>query len=331
MTSLLATRGARRRGVAFLVLLLVSVMLMALSSNPTVREVQSGIGFAFRPIQGAIDGVAAGIASVAGAIGEIDRLRVDNATLKAENDRLAAENARLEEIRRENERLTGLLGFRAGMDFKTTAATVIARESSEFRRMIVLDRGTNDGIAAGDVAVAAGGALVGRVTEAGADSARVVLLTDARSTVIGQLSTNAATGDVVGQLGGVLIMKQIDASVPVTAGDEVVTAGIELGGGVRSAYPKGLLIGQVIDTRRDANDVVQTAFLEPAASIDDLEYVLVITDYEGGLPPIEEQPVDCGSGGTLPQGEQPCRSPSTGSKATPQTSARPTARSSGTP
>src|SRR5215203_7271893 len=146
MTSLLATRGARRRGAAFLVLLLISVMLMAFSSNPTVRDVQSGIGFAFGPIQGVIDGAAAGVASVAGAIGEIDRLRVDNATLKAENDRLAAENARLEEIRRENEQLSALLGFRAGMDFKTTAATVIARESSECRRMIVLDRGTNDGI-----------------------------------------------------------------------------------------------------------------------------------------------------------------------------------------
>ena len=99
-----------------------------------MHEVQSGIGFAFRPIQGALDGVASGVASVVGRLAEIDRLRVDNATLKADNDRLTAENARLDEIRRENEQLTALLQFRAGMDFKTTAATVIARESSEFRR-----------------------------------------------------------------------------------------------------------------------------------------------------------------------------------------------------
>src|SRR3954463_7745830 len=113
MTSLLAQRAARRRGAAFLVLLLVSVMLMALSSNPTVREVQSGIGFAFPPIEGAIDGGAAAGAPGAGGLGEIARLRVDNATLKADNDRLTAENARLEEIRRENEQLTALLQFRA--------------------------------------------------------------------------------------------------------------------------------------------------------------------------------------------------------------------------
>jgi rod shape-determining protein MreC len=309
MTSILANRAARRRGIVFTVLLIVSALLMAFSSNPAVREVQNGIGFAFRPIQVALDQAANDIASVAAAIVEIDRLRVDNAALHAENDRLAAENARLQEIKRENDQLTALLQLRAGFDLKTTAVTVIGRESSEFRRLVVLDKGTADGIAVGDVAVASGGALVGRVTEVGPDSATVILLTDSESTVIGQLTSNAATGEVVGQLGGVLTMSQIDANETVSVGDEVVTAGIELGSGVRSPYPKGLLIGQVVDTRRDANDVVQTAYLQPAAQLDKLEFLLVITDYKGGLPPIEQQPVDC-SGRVLPQGEQPCFSPS---------------------
>ena len=306
MTSLLASRAARRRGIVFVVLLVISVMLMAFSSNPYIREAQNGASFAFRPIQGALHDVASKIASVAESLVEIDRLRVDNAALRAENERLAVENARLDEIRRENESLTALLQLRAGFDYKTAAATVIARESSEFRRLIVLDKGTSDGIATGDVVVVDGGALVGRVVEVGPNSAKVVLVTDGQSTVIGQLTTTAATGEVVGQLGGNLVMRQIDATEVVTIGDEVVTAGIELGSGVRSPYPKGLVIGQVVDVKRDANDVVQTAFLQPAADLDRLEYVLVILDYEGGLPPIDEQPVDCPTDGTLPDGEQPC-------------------------
>ena len=72
-------------------------------------------------------------------------------------------------------------------------------------------------------------------------------------------------------IGGVLIMEQVDASEQIDLGDEVVTAGIELPGGVRSPYPKGLLIGQVIDVRRDANDVVQTAYLQPTANLDKLD------------------------------------------------------------
>ncbi len=326
MTAVLANRAARRRGVAFMVLLLVSVLLMAFSSNPTVRDVQNGVSFAFRPIQGGLDQIASGVSSVVASIGEIDRLRVDNAALRADNDRLTIENARLQEIRRENDQLTALLQLRAGFELKTTAASVIARESSEFRRLVVLDKGTDDGIEEGDVAVAAGGALVGRVVEVGPSSAKVVLLTDSGSTVIGQLATNAATGQVVGQLGGVLTMSQIDSTETVSPGDEVVTAGIELSDGVRSPYPKGLLIGQVVDVSRDANSVVQTAYLQPAADLDKLEFALVITDYQGGLPPIEQQPVDC-SGGVLPQGEQPCISPGTsanpGVLATPGPTAKP--------
>lgn len=324
MTSILATRAARRRGIVFVVLLTITVLLMALSSNPFVREVQNGVSFAFRPIQVGIDDVAKTISSVAGTVAEIDRLRVDNAALQAENDRLTAENARLNEIARENDNLTALLQLRAGFDYQTVAANVIARESSEFRKSIVIDRGTDQGLKVGDVAVAAGGALAGRVTDVTNGTARILLLTDTQSTVIGQLSTNAATGEVVGQLGGVLIMDQIDVTETVTVGDEVVTAGIELASGVRSPYPKGLLIGQVVDVKHDANAVVQTAYLQPAARLDKLETLLVITDYQGGLPPIEDQPIDC-SGKTLPAGEQPCASTpaATARTATPAPTRRP--------
>ena len=326
MTSLLATRAARRRTIAFTVLLAVTLVLMAFSANPVVRDVQGGIGFAFRPIQGALDGIASNIAAVGTAIADIDRLRQDNASLRSENEQLSTENARLEEIRRENEQLTALLQLRAGFDYQTAAATVISRESSEFRRVVTIDKGTDAGIAVGDVVIAAGGALAGRVTDVGSGAATVVLLTDAESTVIGQLVSTAATGQVKGQLGGVLIMEQVDAAEQIDLGVEVVTAGIELGGGVRSPYPKGLLVGQVIDVRRDANDVVQTAFLQPAADLDRLEYVLVILDYEGGLPPLEEQPIDCtaqGEDGTLPEGEQPCLDPTAAPDASPRPSAAP--------
>ena len=316
-TALLANKTARRRGIAFTVLLAVTLLLMAFSANPLVRDVQSGIGFAFRPIQGALDGLAGGVASVAAAVTEMDRLRVDNAALRAENDRLTNEASLNDEIRRENEQLTALLQLQAGFDHDTVAAEVIARESSEVRRAVTIGKGRNDGLAVGDVVIAAGGALAGRIDAVGADAASVTLLSDPSSTVIGQLVSTAAVGQVVGQLGGALVMSQIASSEVIDLGVEVVTAGIELGQGVRSPYPKGLLIGQVGDVRRDANSVVQTAYLQPAADLEKLEVVLVITDYEGGLPPLSEQPIDCSETGageegdpdTLPEGEQPCLQP----------------------
>ncbi len=310
MTAILATKAARRKAITFAILVAITLLLMAFSSNPLLVEVQKGVAFAFRPAQQAVDGVAGGVAGVVATISEIDTLRRDNAALREENDLLRAENGRLQEVRRENDLLTGLLQLQAGFEHETVAASIVGREPAEFRRSVTIDRGTEDGIEEGDVVIAGGGALVGRAVEVGPNFATVTLLTDGSSTVIGQLVTSAATGEVVGQLGGALTMTKIDASARLQLGEEVVTAGIELGGGIRSPYPRGLLIGQVIDVRRDANDVVQTAFLEPAAALDRLEYVLVITDYDGGLPPAEEQPIDCenptSSDGVLPEGEQPC-------------------------
>ena len=160
-----------------------------------MREVQSGIGFAFRPIQGVLSDVAGGVASIGAAITEIDRLRVDNGALPV--GERAAGQPRTPACRRSAARTScspALLQLRAGFDYETVAASVIARESSEFRRVVTIDKGARAGIASGDVVVAGGGALVGRVTEVGPDSATVVLLTDSSSTVIGQLVSNAATG-----------------------------------------------------------------------------------------------------------------------------------------
>ncbi len=333
MSGVFADRIARRRAVTYVALLVVSLILLAFSSNPFVVDLQRGMSFAFRPILGAIDGVARDVGSIGSAIAEIDHLRVDNEALRNENDRLRIENGAAQEIKRENELLTALLQTRNGFEYRTVATTVIGRESSEVRRIVIVDRGSSDGLATGDVVVAAGGALAGRVLDVSADSARVLLVTDTTSTVIGQLMSSGATGEVVGQLGGALVMQNVDSTIKVDIGDEVVTAGLELQGGVRSPFPKGLLIGRVVDIARNPLEVVQTVYLEPAAPLDRLEYALVVLDYQGGLPPASDIPQPCvpTASGTLPDTDVPCSTllpartpaPSKAPTATPAPSKRP--------
>jgi rod shape-determining protein MreC len=271
---------------------------MALSATAPVKELQSGVGFAFRPFQGAVAGVAATLGSVVQSIQEMQNLRQDNRDLRAELDRLRIENVRLQEFQVENDQLLAVLGAKNGSDFHTIAATVIARERPEIGRIMTIDRGTNDGLIVGDVVIAAGGAVAGRISDASPTTAHVTLISDPSSTVTGMIQGERATGDVAGQLSSPLRMANIDATVRVNIGDQIVTAGIILGNGVRSPYPKGLPIGQIVDVQRDANAVVQVGFLTPTADLDKLEYVLVITDYHGGLPP--------------PPGSSPSASPASG-------------------
>jgi rod shape-determining protein MreC len=320
MTTILANRQARRRGIAFTVLIVTTLLLMAFSSNPAVLELQRGMSFALRPFQGALAGAADGVAGVVGAVTEIDQLRTDNATLRSENDRLQNENARLQEVKRENDQLTALLQLQGGFDHKTVATRVIGRELLPTSRMVTLDKGTDDGLALGDVVIVGGGAVAGRITNIGTTFAKVTLISDNSSTVIGQLGTTGKTGEIGGEAGGVLVMKSIDSSVQIGLGEEVFTAGLELSGGIRSPYPKGLVVGSIVDVQRDANDVVQTAFVAPAADLDSFELALVITDYTGGLLPPGQQAVPCGTTGTVPAGEVPCYTPG---PATPRPTAKP--------
>lgn len=308
MSAVFATRQARRRAVTYIALLGASLVLMATSANPLVHDIQHGIAFGFRPIQQAIDEGARDFISIGSAITEIDRIRVENETLRTENEQLRIDQQTTDELRRENDQLTSLLQLRRGLTFRTLAATVIARDSAESRRIITIDRGSDDGLQPGYVVVAAGGALAGRISDVGSNFAHVVLISDTSSTVIGQLLASAATGRVEGQLSQPFVMNDVDTTVKIQDGEEVFTAGIELSGGIRSPYPKGLLIGTVIDTRHDPNEVVQTVFLEAAANLDQLEFVLVITDYQGGISgPIGSiAPCAPSASGALPNSDQPC-------------------------
>jgi rod shape-determining protein MreC len=306
VTSLSSNRTTRRRTILFGALLAISVGLMVVSSTGPALELQRGVAFAFRPIQGGLDSIARGVSGLVQTVTEIDTLHRTNDQLAQENARLAAENARTKELERQNELLTGLLEVKGSLGFDTVTGSVIGRESAQFRRVITVDVGSDRGIREGDVVVGAGGALVGRVTGVTGNSATILLINDTSSTVIGQLGSNQATGSVIGQLGGVLIMENIDSAERLQIGDTVTTAGIDLGGGVRSPFPKGILVGTVVDVQRDANAVTQTAFIQPTADLDRLEYVLIVTDYQGGLPPVDQQPIPCASRGTLPEGEQPC-------------------------
>jgi len=322
MNGILANRTTRRRGVAYGLLLGICLILMAASNTSVAAELQRGVGFAFRPIESALTDGARSVTSVAGAITEIDHLRLENQTLTGDNERLSADNTRLQEIQRENDLLTGLLQIRSGLNFQTVAAQVVGRESSDFRRVVTLDQGSDRGVIVGDVVIGPGGVLAGIVTDVGRDFANVRLITDTQSTVVGQTQTSAAAGEVFGQLGGALVMQNVDATERPKIGDEVVTAGIELSPGIRSAYPKGLLIGQVIDVRRDANAVVQTLYLQPAVDLDKLEYALIITNFQGG--PADSGPTNITNpDGTLPNTEQPYLTPNPTTK--PKATAAPTA------
>src|SRR5258705_12800484 len=120
MTSLLATKIARRRSIVFVALLAATLVMLAFPPLPLTRGFQGALSFALRPIQGAVNDVAKGVSSVFAALTDIEQLHTANPALRRDTDRLAAENPRLIEAARQNEILTGLLQLQSGFTYKTT-------------------------------------------------------------------------------------------------------------------------------------------------------------------------------------------------------------------
>ena len=263
-----APRIARRRAIVFSVLVGISMILMIASATAPVAEVQRGLAFALAPFAEAVNGVGREVRSVVDAAAEIDRLRRENATLRADNDRLEQRNRTLDALAAENEELTALLAIRNTLDYSTVAARVISRELADVSRVVMIDAGSDDGIEVGDVVVGAGGALVGRVTELGASAARVTLINDPASTVIGEI-----VGEQGDRRGGRATSAGRWSWTRSTRPSRSPSARRSSPRGSRSArrsarrIPKGLVIGRIIDVTRDPNAVVQTAFVDPAIDL----------------------------------------------------------------
>jgi len=279
-----------RAGLWFATGTVVSLLLLLASRTPQALTLQEVTSRALDPVRSAISGVGAGISGVFTTIGEIDRLRTENDRLRRE---LAGAQARLAELREaaaENAELRSLLGLTTSLQMQTLPVRVLGRDPSNFTWEIGIDAGTNDGVRVGMPVVAAAdgsGALAGSVIAAGGDSATVRLVVDARASIVAIDQQTRALGLVQGQLGGQLVMVQVQATDHVAVGDTIVSAGLTLtdagGAGIaRSPYPRGLLIGTIRALELDPDALTQTAFVRPALDFSTVERLLVVLHFDQG-------------------------------------------------
>jgi rod shape-determining protein MreC len=74
-------------------------------------------------------------------------------------------------------------------------------------------------------------------------------------------------------LEGLLRMDYLPSSSVIRNNDEVVTSGSTM-------YPRGLVVGSVVDAGFDDTGVAKYAILKPAVELGSLEQIFIITAYE---------------------------------------------------
>ncbi|HEX2142189.1 MAG TPA: rod shape-determining protein MreC [Candidatus Limnocylindria bacterium] len=277
-------RRRTRTGLWFAAFAIISMLLLLASRTDAALSLQRVSARALDPVRQAIGGVGEAVTGVFGVIGEIDRLRTENDDLRRELSAAEQRIAELTEAASENQELRELLGLTESLEMDLVPVRIISRDPSNFTWEVGIDAGSDQGLSAGMPVVGSAegaGALAGTVVSVGADTSTVRLIVDTRSSVVAVDQQSRALGLVRGQLGGQLVMVQVNITEELAEGDSVVTAGLVLeGGGGRSPYPRGLLIGHVQAVEPDPNALTQTGFVRPALDFDRLERLLVVLDFE---------------------------------------------------
>ena len=213
---------------------------------------------------------------------DVTQVRAENQALQEQVSLLQTEIIQLQQDLKEADILYSLLGFARGRPEETyIAAAVIGVDPSPFLQYILIDKGSDDGIAYNMPVVTEKG-LVGRISAVTASAARVQLITDAGSLVNAHVVEADADGVVRGSVTADLTIEMVSPEAELQAGQIVQTSG--LGGN----FPAEVVIGQILNVNKLENELFQSASIQPAEDFSNLQAVLVVANFRpSNVEPLE--------------------------------------------
>ncbi len=196
-------------------------------------------------------------------------LRADHARLTQENFDNAALLLQLKALQAENAQLRGLLATRERLGTELVTAEVLYAARDPFSRKVVIDKGSQDDIRAGQVAVDNRG-LVGQVTRVYPWLSEVTLVTDKGQFVPVQNLRNGLRSILSGTgSDGAIELRFVPPNADFETGDELVTSGID------GVYPPGLPVARVTNVERIADQIFARVTGVPLGGVAHHAHVLI--------------------------------------------------------
>lgn len=251
---------------------LVALLIFSLPPSVTGR-LKLAVGSLFLPLFGLVN--AAQQLPVAAADAVLSRRELLQLTgkLRRENDQLKVQALQANATARENDQLRSALGWQRQTPWKLKLANVVMRDPANWWRTIEIDLGTRDGLRENLPVLTASG-LVGRVSSVALTRSQVVLLGDPNCKASALVENPAHDTGVISANGpldnSLAELTYLSGSANLKPGQSVITSGL---GGV---FPKGIPIGQVVDSRPVEFGLYTEARVKLSANLDALEQVWVL-------------------------------------------------------
>lgn len=259
--------------------LLLGVLALATSGNRTATWVENAVGTVTTPVQSFASQASAAITGFFQRIFKTTDADQENAQLKVKLAQYEQIEQRLAEEQQENERLRALLNYAEEQEFSSyVTARVIGMDQGVWFSVFTINAGRKQGIEEDQPVISSSG-LVGRVTEVGATWSKVTAIIDTTSAVSVMVERTRDNGMVRGLLSGdgseLLELYYLPAGSDLVPGDIIVTNGV---GGI---FPKGVVLGTVIEVSRQGTDSqAGNAILQPTVDFQHIEEVMVLTNAE---------------------------------------------------
>lgn len=259
----------KKTGVRLVIGLVVSFFLLLSDGMGWTQSVYSFGNYIAEPVVFWTNEFGMWVQNTAATISQIGSLRSENARLSMEVADLTSELGKLSEVEIENEALRTQLGIKLTKEWTLERVRILGLDERGVSEFVLIDGGRDQGIEVGDVVIY-GDILVGEVREVFRSTARVRLVSNQSSNIAVVDQRTRAKGLVRGSLEGI-VMEEVLENEQLEEGDIVITWEDDI--------PGGLVVGLIIDVEEVPTSATKRGFIEQGFSLEDLQYVFVVTDY----------------------------------------------------
>ena len=209
---------------------------------------------------------------------DLRHTRQQNHDLQEQIARLRLEQAALSEDAIQGHRLQAMLDFQQHYVAATVAAQVIGTSGSDLSRVLYIDKGSKNGLKP-DQAVITPDGIIGKLRDVFPHTSQVLLINDQTSGAGVVLATTRIRAILRGNTTGQIVINNLTPDSRIKPGEQVLTSGGD------QVYPRGLPVGTIESIKPDPDHQPYTLIqLNPAANLNQLEEVLVITGTQPTLP-----------------------------------------------
>ena len=205
------------------------------------------------------------------------RLQRENSELKRKQLAGAERLLRQDQLEQENRHLRTLLDARERQPVKSVIAEILYTAKDPFSRKVILDKGAQAGIEAGQAVVDDLG-VIGQITRVFPMQAELTLLTDKDQAIPVMIVRNGLRAMLFGAGNGLMELRYLAANADVQPGDKVVTSGLD------GVFIAGLPVATVARVDRDQSQTFARIPCLPAAGVEQFGHVLVLGHRESVAP-----------------------------------------------